>query len=402
LTFFGLIALPLVVYYLWLCVTFYDGSLVWPASLDQPRNWLSRFPMPTLRAAAIYGGWVLLQVVLQIAAPGKVCEGTPLADGSRLKYKLNGWFSFCITLAVVFLAVWAGWLAPTLAYDHFGALLTTVNLAAFGFSLVLYLTGPTHAGQGRGNFFYDYFMGVSLNPRIGAFDLKFFCESRPGLIAWVVINFSLAAKQYELHGTVTTPMILVLAFHFLYIADYFWHEEAILTTWDIKHEKFGWMLCWGDLVWVPFTYTLQAHYLVSHTHELPVWGTLAIVVLNLVGYYLFRSSNLQKHHFRKDPEALIWGRKPTYLETSSGTRLLTSGWWGVARHINYLGDLLMGLAWCLPCLFAHVLPYFYIIYFLILLLHRERRDHALCLRKYGADWQKYCAQVRWRILPGVY
>jgi len=126
------------------------------------------------------------------------------------------------------------------------------------------------------------------------------------------------------------------------------------------------------------------------------------VALNLVGYYLFRSANLQKHRFRKDPEALIWGRKPTYIETAYDTRLLTSGWWGVARHINYLGDLLMGLAWCLPCLFAHVLPYFYIIYFLILLVHRERRDHTLCLRKYGADWQKYCTQVRWRILPGVY
>src|SRR5262245_46141431 len=99
LTLFGLIALPLVVYYLWLCVTDYGGSLVWPTTLDQLSNWLSRFPLPTLTAVAIYGGWVLLQVILQIMAPGKVREGMPLADGSRLKYKLNGWFSFCFTLA---------------------------------------------------------------------------------------------------------------------------------------------------------------------------------------------------------------------------------------------------------------------------------------------------------------
>jgi protein-S-isoprenylcysteine O-methyltransferase Ste14 len=74
----------------------------------------------------------------------------------------------------------------------------------------------------------------------------------------------------------------------------------------------------------------------------------------------------------------------------------------VARHVNYLGDLLMGLAWCLPCLFDSIVPYFYIIYFLILLIHRERRDHAQCLRKYGASWEEYCARVRYRILPGVY
>ncbi len=36
------------------------------------------------------------------------------------------------------------------------------------------------------------------------------------------------------------------------------------------------------------------------------------------------------------------------LPTARGTKLLISGWWGIARHINYLGDLLMGLAWCLP------------------------------------------------------
>jgi Delta14-sterol reductase len=398
----GLVALPLVVYYLWLCVRHNQGALVRPSSWEELRTWLALLPPPTFAASAIFGAWVLLQVVLQISAPGRVREGLPLADGSRLKYRMNGWFSFCFTLALTVILAWLGWLPPTLAYDHFGALVTTVNLAAFALSLFLYGYGRAQGHRGSGNVIFDYFMGVSLNPRVKDFDFKFFCESRPGLIAWVLINFSLAAKQVQLHGTVTTPMILVCAFHFLYIADYFWHEEAILSTWDIRHERFGWMLCWGDLVWVPFTYTLQAYYLVEHAHELPPWGTGAIVALNLVGYYLFRSANLQKHRFRNDPKALIWGKPPQYITTAAGTRLLTSGWWGVARHVNYLGDLMMGLAWCLPCLFDSIVPYFYIIYFLVLLIHRERRDNGQCLRKYGASWEEYCARVSYRILPGVY
>ena len=36
-----------------------------------------------------------------------------------------------------------------------------------------------------GNFIYDFFIGRELNPRIGSFDLKIFCELRPGLIGWV-------------------------------------------------------------------------------------------------------------------------------------------------------------------------------------------------------------------------
>src|SRR5438552_18724947 len=81
---------------------------------------------------------------------------------------------------------------------------------------------------------------------------------------------------------------------------------------------------------------------------------------------------------------------------------ITSGWWGIARHMNYLGDLMMALAWCLPCLFESPLPYFYFVYFLVLLLHRERRDHAACREKYGQDWDAYCRRVRWRMLPYVY
>ena len=33
---------------------------------------------------------------------------------------------------------------------------------------------------------------------------------------------------------------------------------------DIVHDGFGFMLAFGDLAWVPFTYTLQARYLVDH------------------------------------------------------------------------------------------------------------------------------------------
>ena len=63
---------------------------------------------------------------------------------------------------------------------------------------------------------------------------------------------------------------------------------------------------------------------------------------------------------------------------------------------------MMGLAWCLTCGFGHALPYFYIVYFTVLLVHRERRDHAACARRYGPPWRRYVEQVPWRIVPGVY
>ena len=43
-----------------------------------------------------------------------------------------------------------------------------------------------------------------------------------------------------------------------------------------------------------------------------------------------------------------------------------------------------------------------IIYFTILLVLRERRDHRMCAAKDGADWDAYCKRVRWRMFPGLY
>lgn len=37
------------------------------------------------------------------------------------------------------------------------------------------------------------------------------------------------------------------------------------------------------------------------------------------------------------------------IPTATGKSLLVSGMWGFVRHPNYLGDIIMALAWSLPC-----------------------------------------------------
>ncbi|KAL8185518.1 UNVERIFIED_CONTAM: hypothetical protein K2H54_054256, partial [Gekko kuhli] len=120
-----------------------------------------------------------------------------------------------------------------------------------------------------------------------------------------------------------------------------------------------------------------------------------------LGYYIFRGANSQKNAFRKNPK----DPKLAHLKvipTATGKNLLVSGWWGLVRHPNYLGDILMALAWSLPCGFNHILPYFYVIYFIGLLIHREARDERQCKKKYGLAWEKYCQRVPYRIFPYIY
>src|SRR5439155_55918 len=143
------------------------------------------------------------QIVLQLWAPGRVQAGVPLADGSRLTYRLNGWVSFWVSLAAALVAGAAGVIPAGVAFDEFGPLLTTANLIAGALALGLYAQGR-RAGSTTRDPIHDYFMGTTLNPRLRGFDLKYFCESRPGLILWVLFDLSLAAAQYERHGTVRT------------------------------------------------------------------------------------------------------------------------------------------------------------------------------------------------------
>eukprot|EP00731_Ephydatia_muelleri_P000211 Em0001g211a len=219
--------------------------------------------------------------------------------------------------------------------------------------------GRSAARVGRehgGSPIHDWFVGRELNPRTWSFDWKIFCELRPGLIGWALINYCMLAKHVCLQG--------------FYVWDGLWSEEAILTTMDIVHDGFGFMLAFGDLAW-----WLATRYSVE-----PM---------------------ARRDQFRRDPEHPSVKHLKT-LSTERGTKLLISGWWGLCRHPNYVGDLVMALSWSLPCGFTNILPYFYVIYFTALLVHRQLRDEHHCKKKYGQDWEKYCKIVKWRLVPGLY
>ncbi|XP_006988653.1 delta(14)-sterol reductase LBR [Peromyscus maniculatus bairdii] len=370
-------------------------------------------PLPALdqlwetRVCGIYLLWFFVQALFYLLPIGKVVEGTPLVDGRRLKYRLNGFYAFVLTSAAVGASLFWG-MELHYVYTHFlqfalAAVLFSVLLSVYLYAHSLKAPRDELSPASSGNAVYDFFIGRELNPRIGAFDLKYFCELRPGLIGWVVVNLVmlLAEMKVQERDVPSLAMVLVNSFQLLYVVDALWNEEALLTTMDIVHDGFGFMLAFGDLVWVPFTYSLQAFYLVSHPHDLSWPFASFIIALKLCGYVIFRCANSQKNAFRKNPSDPKLAHLKT-IHTSTGKSLLVSGWWGFVRHPNYLGDLIMALAWSLPCGFNHVLPYFYVIYFTMLLVHREARDEHQCKRKYGLAWEKYCQRVPYRIFPYVY
>uniref|UniRef100_A0A8C5GY31 7-dehydrocholesterol reductase n=1 Tax=Gouania willdenowi TaxID=441366 RepID=A0A8C5GY31_GOUWI len=410
---------PFIVFYFVMACDQYQCSVSQPLiELYSGESSLSsiwaRAPSFSWSAAQIYTVWVCFQVFLYLCVPDVMHKVLPgyvggVQDGARTpaglinQYQINGLQCWLITHAL-----WGAnthyfhWFSPTLIFDHWIPLMWCTNLLGYAVSTFAFIKAylfPTNAKDCKftGNVFYNYMMGLFFN-------------GRPGIVAWTLINLSYMAKQQEVHGYVTNSMVLVNVLQAVYVLDFFWNEAWYLKTIDICHDHFGWYLGWGDCVWLPYLYTLQGLYLVYHPVQLSNVHFLSVLVLGVVGYYVFRSTNHQKDVFRRtDGTCSMWGHAPTYIECSyrSGDgsvhrSKLTSGFWGVARHMNYTGDLMGSLAYCAACGFQHVLPYFYIIYMSILLLHRCVRDEHRCSSKYGKDWKRYTDAVPYRLLPGLF
>eukprot|EP00186_Timspurckia_oligopyrenoides_P002984 CAMPEP_0182449266 /NCGR_PEP_ID=MMETSP1172-20130603/32867_1 /TAXON_ID=708627 /ORGANISM="Timspurckia oligopyrenoides, Strain CCMP3278" /LENGTH=83 /DNA_ID=CAMNT_0024646459 /DNA_START=513 /DNA_END=760 /DNA_ORIENTATION=- len=75
---------------------------------------------------------------------------------------------------------------------------------------------------------------------------------------------SFCATQYFQTGFLTNRMILYQVLTSIYILDFFIHESFMLFTWDIIAEKFGFMLVFGDLAFIPFAFSIQNLFLLDY------------------------------------------------------------------------------------------------------------------------------------------
>ena len=134
-----------------------------------------------------------------------------------------------------------------------------------------------------------------------------------------------------------------------------------------------------------------------------VWlfGTAALF---LGGWSISRGANLQKYMFKRWPNRrFLWFMKPEYIEAGD-RKILCSGLWGVARHFNYMGEVLLALSIALVFgYFTNPWVWTYFAFIVTLFTFRQRFDDSYCAEKYGTDeWARYQARVKYRILPGVY
>ncbi|KAJ7531615.1 hypothetical protein O6H91_14G051300 [Diphasiastrum complanatum] len=322
-----------------------------------------------------------------------------------------------LTTLAVYIGIWRlGWFNPSIVYDHLGEIYSALIIGSFIFCVFLYIKGhvaPSSTDSGSsGNVIADFYWGMELYPRIGrSFDIKVFTNCRFGMMSWAVLAVSYCIKQYEQNGAIADSMLVSTGLMLVYITKFFWWEKGYWSTMDIAHDRAGFYICWGCLVWVPSVYTSPALYLVKHPNTLGLSSSLAILFAGLLCIYINYDCDRQRQLFRAtNGKCRIWGKPPSKIEAAYVTELgetkksllLTSGWWGVSHHFHYIPEIAASFFWTLPALFENYLPYFYFLFLTILLFDRAQRDEQRCRTKYKKYWAAYCKQVPYKVIPFLY
>ena len=254
---------------------------------------------------------------------------------------------------------------------------------------------------------------MDVHPRLLDVDVKQLTNCRFGLMAWqlLVITFFVAAWQqngFNLSHLVSTILQTI------YLAKFYWWETGYFNTLDITLDRAGYYICWGCIVWVPAFYTYASYYFVANPPIVSDSTAVIIFIFGISSILLNYRVDWEKEYFRSikdksNEDCYLWGKQATFIkatyESSSGTKhstLLTSGFWGVARHTNYVFEIGLALSWCLPGLGLGILPFSYFIFLTILLIHRIFRDEEKCKNKYGKYWDEYCKAVPYRMIPRIF
>lgn len=419
-----------ILYYLWIAWRFNDSELLYPASFSAVGPWFKQMihhvihdAAPNMEAALIYGAFFFGSAAMTWLLPGMKVKGLPIKHlgGHQLTYVLNGVTTWYATLAIVLGLHFSGVWSLASVYDNFGPLMTMAILTSDLLSILVFIqahiTGTTH--RMSGNVIYDFFMGASLNPRIGEFDIKMWAETREAWVLLFLLSCSAAAHQAKVWGSVSAQMWFILYAHFLYVNAIHKGEECIPSTWDIFYEKWGWMLAFWNGAGVPYVYCFSSWFIATHNPNdiaLPTWAIVALFVVVTVAYYFWDSAQQQRNTFRMKLAGTFIGRQTfpqlpygvldvetaRHIKTKAGSLLLTDGWWRYARKLHYTMDVTMALTWGLCAGLSHFLPYFYVTFFTAMILHRTFRDVSRCERKYGADWDRYKQEVPWLFIPYVF
>jgi protein-S-isoprenylcysteine O-methyltransferase Ste14 len=356
--------------------------------------------------AGFFAPWVIYAFILalHLVLPARRVVGYVRDDISNkpLEYRLNGPLVLCALVLVWVVVGSSKVLAWDWLYAHRWPGLVGSCVLGLLLSLAMVLSAPSTGSP----FLAEFYLGRSKNRQFfnARVDAKMFLYLVGAtMLALNLLSF-LAHHILTFGGSLSPGVLLYCLLFFWFIVDYLVFENVHLYTYDIFAERVGFKLGWGCFTFYPYFYAVGLWATVDlpdpHT---PSWLLALFAIVFFAGWTLSRGANMQKYYFKTEPQRAFLGlTRPSALRDGENS-LLDSGFWGVSRHVNYLGEILMATGLTLALGWPGVwVVWLYPLYYVVLLVPRERADERLCAAKYGALWTEYVQRVPWRIIPRIY
>ena len=357
-------------------------------------------------AAGFFSPWIIYAVilVLHLALPARKVEGyvADAATGRPLRYRLNGLLVLVVLVLLWVLLSRTGVFAWDWLWTHrWSGLIGSFALGVL-FSVAVVLPAPR---TGR-SLPADLYFGRWENPQwFGRrVDAKMFLYLvGAAMLALNLLAFT--AHHVIEFGSAASPGVgLYCALFLWFVIDYLTFERVHLYTYDIFAERVGFKLGWGCFTFYPYFYAVGLWATADRPNPgTPAWLLAICAIVFFVGWSLSRGANMQKYTFKRDPAAAYLGFLRPSVITDGNKALLANGFWGISRHVNYLGEILMAVGLALVLGYPGVWEvWLYPLFYVLLLFPRERADERRCAAKYGELWAEYERRVPKRIIPWVY
>jgi len=323
--------------------------------------------------------------------------------------RMNGFATLLILLSVVPALVYYKVPLKIVSANYF-QLMSGCILFSFMGALKFYILSrwaPKYSLNPKGNTgnpIVDIFNGRTTSPVVLGIDGKL-QAFRFSMVGLAVLNVLLVTDSIVTAGGKGNPtIVLAAAFQVLYALDAMYFEEYYFHSHDAMNSGFGYSLI-SSYMTFPFLPTLITQYLLRQS-PVVAWYYLALIgLMNAVGYVVFRSSETQRCEFAKDPSNPALAHLEA-VTTAGNRKLIVSGWWGLVRHPNYLGETLIQWSWVLPAVsttgLTDLVPYYLPFVTTLMLIIRCQQINQRNKKKYGSAWTTYTENVRSNMIPKVY
>lgn len=295
-----------------------------------------------------------------------------------------------------------------------------------------------------GSFWVDYFVGREINPRWLSFDIKLI-HYHAAVIATLLLNGIFIYRNLKFsplpteNGNITLSWTEVILFTynnvrydpiallaaglaFCQALDLLVFEYHLASSFFLQGEGVGAFLLLRNAL-APFFNSLIAKYAWEHKITgMPTWAVCVTIVLFAFGWFIKRRADKLKYEFRIDPSNPKFHSKfctvthfkgsiknseifpdADTIQTFQQRRLLVSGYWGIVRQPNYLGEIISYLSLTIPLIWSFAWPPFIAVLIIVVhLILRGKQTSNRNFNRYNSHWTRYCQRVKNILIPKVF